>query len=55
MKNNEKYKKNFYETSLYQLTPKILKDSIEYNEIPSGIHIGHMTLISALEEVFKSA
>ena len=54
MKNNEKYKKFFIES--LSIDPKKFKDSIEYNEIREWIPIGHMTLISALEEcIFKSA
>tara|TARA_A100001015_G_scaffold258104_1_gene301138 strand:+ start:10301 stop:10540 length:240 start_codon:yes stop_codon:yes gene_type:complete len=51
MKNEEKYKKIFTES--LSIDPKNFKDSIEYNEIPEWDSIGHMTLISALEEGFQ--
>lgn len=52
MKNNiEKYKKTFIES--LSLEKKDFKDSIEYNGVPEWDSIGHMTLISGLEEEFN--
>lgn len=51
MNNLEKYKKTFKE-SLSIKDEKILEE-LKYNEIPEWDSIGHMTLISSLEDVFK--
>ena len=50
-KNLEKYKKTFIQC--LSIEKKDFKDSIEYNEIPEWDSIGHMTLISGLEEEFN--
>ena len=50
MDNEEKYKKIFIE-SLSMKESEFNKD-IKYNEIPEWDSIGHMTLISGLEEGF---
>ena len=51
MSNEEKYKKVF-EQSLSIAKDKIQND-LKYNDIPEWDSIGHMTLISALEENFS--
>ena len=51
MKNEEKYIKIF-EQSLSISRDKI-NDNLEYNEVPEWDSIGHMTLVSDLEEEFK--
>lgn len=51
MENKEKYKKIFIES--LSIKPKDFKETIKYNEITEWDSIGHMTLISALEEGFE--
>tara|TARA_B100000953_G_C17964442_1_gene404081 strand:- start:502 stop:741 length:240 start_codon:yes stop_codon:yes gene_type:complete len=51
MSNTEKYKKAFVEGLSINL--KNLKDNLKYNDIPEWDSIGHMTLISNLEDVFS--
>ena len=51
MSNVEKYKKAFVEGLSINL--KNLKDNLKYNDIPEWDSIGHMTLISNLEDVFS--
>jgi|TARA_B110000305_G_C18759736_1_gene324809 acyl carrier protein len=51
MTNIEKYKKAFTESLGINL--KDLKDSLKYNDIPEWDSIGHMTLISNLEDAFN--
>ena len=51
MENKEKYYKIF-EQSLSISKDKI-NDNLEYNEVPEWDSIGHMTLISGLEEGFN--
>ena len=51
MTNIEKYKKAFTESLGINL--KDLKDSLKYNDIPEWDSIGHMTLMSNLEDVFN--
>ena len=51
MSNAEKYKKAFVEGLSINL--KNLKDNLKYNDIPEWDSIGHMTLISNLEDVFS--
>lgn len=53
MNNKEKYKKIFIES--LSITPSKFSDKIKYNEIPEWDSIGHMTLMSGLEEGFKIA
>jgi acyl carrier protein len=50
MKNLKLYKKAFIET--FEIKESTL-DKLEYNEIDEWDSIGHMNLISALEENFK--
>lgn len=47
----EKYKKTFIKS--LSLDPSKFTDKIKYNDIPEWDSIGHMTLISALEEEFS--
>ena len=52
MSNNiEKYKAIFIET--LAIDNKNFNENIKYNEIPEWDSIGHMTLMSSLEESFK--
>ena len=51
MNNLEKYKKAFTES--LNVSEKEVNDNLKYNEIPEWDSIGHMTLISALEEQYK--
>ncbi len=50
MTQNEKYIKSFIDA--LGVEKKIVNESLKYNEIPEWDSIGHMTLISNLEEVF---
>jgi acyl carrier protein len=47
----EKYNKVFIET--FNLVPNKLNIDLKYNKIPEWDSIGHMMLMSALEEEFK--
>lgn len=49
--NSEKYKKIFIES--LGIEGSSFKETIKYNEIPEWDSIGHMTLISGLEEGFE--
>ena len=49
--NIEKYKKVFIEA--LSIEESKFNDNIKYNDIPEWDSIGHMTLISALEENFS--
>ena len=51
MINLELYKKAFRES--LSLDEKKLKENLKYNDIPEWDSIGHMTLMSSLEEAFK--
>ena len=51
MTNLELYKKAFRES--LSLEEKKLNNSLKYNDIPEWDSIGHMTLMSSLEESFK--
>ena len=51
MSNIEKYKTTFV-TSL-SLDKKKFSEKLEYNQLPEWDSIGHMTLISGLEEEFN--
>ena len=51
MSNLDKYKKTFIES--LSIDSSSFKETIKYNEIPEWDSIGHMTLISSLEETFK--
>lgn len=50
MNNTEKYKKTFIES--LSIDSKNFKEDLKYNDIPEWDSIGHMTLISGLEETF---
>lgn len=51
MSNLEKYKKAFIDS--LSIDEKTFTDKLEYNQIPEWDSIGHMTLISTLEETFN--
>ena len=51
MSNTQKYKKAFIEG--LGVDEKIITDKLKYNDIPEWDSIGHMTLMSGLEETFK--
>ena len=51
MDTNERYKKAFIES--LSINKDEFSDQIKYNDIPEWDSIGHMTLMSALEEEFK--
>ena len=51
MENKEKYKKIFIES--LSIDKSKFSEDIKYNEIPEWDSIGHMTLMSGLEEGFK--
>ena len=51
MNNKIKYKNSFAES--LNVKPDLVKDDLKYNEIPEWDSIGHMTLISELENAFK--
>ena len=50
MSNLDLYKKTFI--SSLSIDEKVFSEKLEYNEIPEWDSIGHMTLMSGLEEVF---
>ena len=51
MSNREKYKKIFIDS--LSIDSSKFKEDIKYNEIPEWDSIGHMTLMSGLEEGFN--
>ena len=51
MKNEEKYINSFVES--FSVESKLIHENLEYNSIPEWDSIGHMTLMSGLEEGFK--
>ncbi|MDC1129269.1 acyl carrier protein [Candidatus Pelagibacter sp.] len=51
MDNKKKYEKIFIKA--LSIDKSTFSEKIEYNEIPEWDSIGHMTLISELEEGFK--
>lgn len=53
MNNKEKYQKIFIDSLSIDKTK--FNQNIKYNEIPEWDSIGHMTLMSGLEEGFKIA
>ena len=53
MNKKEQYQKIFIES--LSIEPEKFNESIKYNEIPEWDSIGHMTLMSGLEEGFKIA
>ena len=50
MNNLEKYKKAFIES--LSIEASVFNENIKYNEVPEWDSIGHMTLMSKLEEEF---
>ena len=48
--NLEKYKTSFVEA--LEVSPDVVNDKLEYNSISEWDSIGHMSLISSLEESF---
>tara|TARA_B110000285_G_C14563598_1_gene354652 strand:+ start:193 stop:429 length:237 start_codon:yes stop_codon:yes gene_type:complete len=53
MDNKEQYQKIFIES--LSIESEKFNEDIKYNEIPEWDSIGHMTLMSGLEEGFKIA
>ncbi len=51
MNNTEKYKQTFIES--LSIGKDKFTDKLEYNQLPEWDSIGHMTLISGLEETFN--
>jgi|TARA_B110000971_G_scaffold40361_1_gene39479 acyl carrier protein len=51
MNNSEKYKKTFIDS--LSIETSTFNEGIKYNEVPEWDSIGHMTLMSGLEETFK--
>jgi acyl carrier protein len=51
MNNKEKYNQSFL--SSLSIDDKILSENLKYNDIPEWDSIGHMTLMSALEDAFE--
>ena len=51
MENENKLRKTF--SSALSVAEDKIDDSLEYNGIPEWDSIGHMTLISAIEDEFK--
>ena len=51
MSNLEKYKQAFVDS--LSIDQKLLNKDLKYNDIPEWDSIGHMTLMSDLEEKFK--
>ena len=51
MNNKEKYKKLFVDA--LSLKDESVNNNLEYNAVPEWDSIGHMSLISAIEEAFS--
>jgi|TARA_B100001063_G_C16725766_1_gene536289 acyl carrier protein len=51
MSNLEKYKQAFVDS--LSIDQKLLNKDLKYNDVPEWDSIGHMTLMSDLEEKFK--
>ncbi len=51
MNNSEKYKKVFLES--LSVDEKSISEDLKYNDIPEWDSIGHMTLMSGLEDEFQ--
>jgi acyl carrier protein len=51
MNNLEKYKKTFIES--LSIEASVFNENIKYNEVPEWDSIGHMTLMSGLEDTFN--
>jgi len=49
--NQNKYNKAFKES--LSISEKLINEKLKYNDIPEWDSIGHMTLISSLEEEFN--
>ena len=50
MNNKQKYDQAFVES--FSISESVLSDDLIYNSIPEWDSVGHMSLISELEEVF---
>ena len=51
MTNIDKYKKSFLES--LAVGEDVINEDLKYNDIPEWDSIGHMTLMSSLEEIFQ--
>ena len=51
MHKTEDYKKLFIES--LSIDNKVFSEKIQYNEVPEWDSIGHMTLVSAIEEKYE--
>ena len=51
MKNKDKYIKIFIKS--FSIEKKVFNEKLKYNDIPEWDSIGHMTLMSELEEGFN--
>ncbi len=51
MSNQNKYNKAFKDS--LSISEKVINEKLKYNDIPEWDSIGHMTLISSLEEEFN--
>ena len=51
MDNKKKFEKIFIES--LSIDSSVFNEDIKYNDIPEWVSIGHMTLISGLEEGFE--
>tara|TARA_Y100000816_G_C25867219_1_gene452637 strand:- start:158 stop:397 length:240 start_codon:yes stop_codon:yes gene_type:complete len=51
MNNNKVYIQTFKES--LSVDESVINENLKYNEIPEWDSIGHMTLMSGLEEAFK--
>lgn len=51
MSNLDKYNKSFVDS--FAVDKTIINDELKFNDIPEWDSIGHMTLMSSLEEEFK--
>ena len=51
MSNLEKYKKTFINS--LNIDDSVFNDKLQYNDIPEWDSIGHMSLISSLEDEFS--
>ena len=51
MSNKDKYDKAFLDS--LQIKKELLNDKLVYNSVPEWDSIGHMSLVSSIEEVFN--
>ena len=51
MNNNQRYKETFIKS--LSISPESFNENVKYNEIPEWDSIGHMTLMSGLEDGFS--